>query len=219
MKILLSLSIILTCVILQHDASASERLNPNLLPFEAKKVYQKFLIAEKENQKKLTDSLLMQIREYKKRGDDESVSRVENFLDTYQLSIKKQVVERRRAKIKCEEKFVSFREGIWFAFDHPTPFTKVPEEFSGEKISMRHNQTDDMIHDDLFFEVVKEGDVFIMVRKRFLLEFEAEGWEYNCDAEYGEFPPYPLVILKQFLPPGKYSLPSRGALGTRIFDL
>lgn len=219
MKKVLSVILSFYCVIFQHSASASDGLDPDTLPFEAKRIFQEFLIAEKEIQKKLVDMLIIQIREYEKRGDIENVERVTNFLDAYQLSLKAQVVERQRAKIKCEEKFVSFREGIWFTFDHPTPFTKVPEEFAGEKISMRFNQTPDMVHDDLFFEVVKEGVVFIMIRKRFLLDFEAEGWEYYCDAAYGESPPYPLVVLKQFLSPGNYSLPSKGAMGTRIFDL
>ena len=220
MKILSTVILMLVCVIIQHSASASERLNPNLLPFEAKRVYQKFLIAEKENQKKLTDSLLMQIREYEKRGDEENVDRVTNFLDAYQLSLKKQVVDRQTAKIKCEEKFVSFRKGMQFALDHPAPFTVVPEEFAGEKVSMRYNQVIGNQHEDLFFEVVHEGDVFIMVRKSFSMHFEADGWECYSNAErHGEFTPVHIVILKQFLSPGTYSLPSFGHMGTRIFDL
>ena len=206
-------------MIFHHNAYASESLNPDLLPFEAKRILQEYLIAEKEIEKKLLDSLLIQIREYEKRGDKESGYRVKIFLDEYKLFLKKQVVERQRAKIKCEEKFVRFRKGMWFALDHPAPFTVVPEEFAGEKVSMRYNQVNDKAHDDLIFEVIKEGDVFIMVRKALSIHFEADGWEYYNDAEYGETPSIPLVILKKSLSPGKYSLPSKGHMGTRIFDL
>lgn len=219
MRIFSTVILMLTCLILHHSSSASDELDPDRLPFEAKRIFQKFLIAEKDIQKKLVDSLVIQVREYEKRGDKENVERVTKFLDEFQLSAKKQVQDRQRAKIKCDEKFVSFRKGIWFTFDHPTPFTIVPKEFVGERVSMRHNQTKDNIHSDLFFEVVKEGNVFIMIRDHFHISFAAEGWEFYCDAEYGEFPPIPLVILKKFLSPGKYSLPSKGHIGTRIFDL
>lgn len=206
-------------MILLNSSHASEGLNPDALPFEAKRIFQKFLVAEQKIQKKLVDSLFLQIREYEKRGDHENVEKVVNFVDEYQISLKKKAQERQRAKIKCAEKFASLREGMWFSLDHPAPFSMVPEEFLGEKISMRYNQTDDMPHNDLFFEVVKGGEVFIMIRKRFLVDFETDGWEYYCLAAYGESPTYPIVILKKFLSPGKYSLPSKGAIGTRIFDL
>ena len=58
-----------------------------------------------------------------------------------------------------------------------------------------------------------------MVRKAFSIHFEADGWEHYIDAEYGETPSIPLIILNKFLSPGKYSLPSKGHIGTRIFDL
>ncbi|MFL2876836.1 MAG: hypothetical protein ACJZ86_03190, partial [Pontiellaceae bacterium] len=209
MKRILIALVLSTIFSLCRFTFATDENNYQHLPFEAKLIYQKYLLAENELNEKLIKSLQIQADSYERKGNIAAANVVQEFLDERISTNKEEFIKRMTANIKSDEKFVRFRKGMQFALDHPAPFTIVPDEFAGKKISIRNNQISQK-NNEIAFTVSSAGDVYIMVPRDHLVPFEANDWEYITDAEYEAATPVKTVILRKFYKIGNYKLPSLG---------